>query len=216
MKQMIPIPTIKRFPSYLRILEEEEKKGAEYVSTTTLADALDLKPIQVRKDISSTGINGKPKVGFPVKELSEAINHALGWDNVNSAIIVGAGNLGRALSGYEGFNAYGLSVAAIFDNDEKKIGEQVSGLTIRDIREVRDYIKDNHIGIAVITVPASVSQETADYLVDCGVRGIWNFAPKDLKVPEGVVLQRTDLATSLAVLSAKLRNSISSHQDETI
>lgn len=211
---MIPIPTIKRFPSYLRILEEEKARGTEYISTTTLAAALGLKPIQVRKDISATGISGKPKVGFDVDELCLYLNHSLGWDGNNTAVIIGAGNLGCALCGYEGFRDYGLSVVAIFDNNPEKIGARVKDFTIMDVREAKDFIKANHIGIGVIAVPAEKSQMIADYLVSCGIRGIWNFAPKDLKVPENVVLQRTDLATSLAVLSAKLRNNAGKSRQE--
>ena len=201
----IPIPTIKRFPSYLRILQQEMEKGEEYISATLLALELGLKPIQVRKDISCTGIEGKPKIGFRLKELSSAIRHVLGWDNTSDAVIIGAGNMGRALSGYEGFRAYGLRIAGLFDNDKAKIGKRSGLFTIQGMDELASFIKDKHISIAVITVPASAAQKTADFLIKAGIRAIWNFAPKDLKVPEDVVLQRTDLGTSFAVLSAKLR-----------
>lgn len=201
----IPIPTIKRFPSYLRILEQEEKKGEEYISATVLAKELGYKPIQVRKDISCTGIEGKPKVGFRIKVLRNAINHALGWDNSSEAVIIGAGNMGRALSCYEGFRAYGLSIAGLFDCDVNKIGNTVGQFTIRSMDELEEFIREQHISIAVVTVPGAAAQAVADYLVNCGIKAIWNFAPKDLKVPEGVVLQRTDLGTSFAVLSAKMR-----------
>lgn len=202
----IPIPTIKRFPSYLRILQQELDKGKEYISATTLALELGLKPIQVRKDISCTGIEGKPKIGFRIKNLSSAIRHALGWDNASDAVIIGAGNMGRALSNYEGFRAYGLRIAGIFDNDEKKIGTAAGPFKVAGMDELPSFIRENHISIAVITVPASAAQKTADFLIKSGIRAIWNFAPKDLKVPEDVVLQRTDLGTSFAVLSAKLKN----------
>ena len=201
----IPIPTIKRFPSYLRILQQEMEKGEEYISATLLALELGLKPIQVRKDISCTGIEGKPKIGFRLKELSSAIRHVLGWDNTSDAVIIGAGNMGRALSGYEGFRAYGLRIAGLFDNDKAKIGKQAGTFIIQGMDELASFIQEKHISIAVITVPAAVAQKTADFLIKAGIRAIWNFAPKDLKVPEDVVLQRTDLGTSFAVLSAKLR-----------
>ena len=165
-REMIPIPAVKRFPSYLRILRQARESGRKNISATELAEELSLKPIQVRKDISSTGIEGKPRIGFVIDELITAINHALGWDNPTEALIVGCGNLGSAIAAYGGFDAYGLKIVAAFD------------------------------------------QATADLLVGCGIRGIWNFAPKDLKIPSDVVLQRTDLATSFAVLSIKLRKKL--------
>ncbi len=202
---VVPIPTVKRFPSYLRILRQCQSEGMEFISATVLAEELGLKPIQVRKDISYTGIEGKPKVGFVVDELIDYITHSLGWDNAAKALIVGVGNLGKAITMYEGFAAYGLSIVAAFDRDPNKIGTKVGSLTVRSTDELKSFIEDTGISIAVITVPASSAQEVADYLVSCGIKGIWNFAPKDLKIPSDVVMQRTDLATSFAVLSVKMR-----------
>lgn len=210
----IPIPTIKRFPSYLRILHQEKEAGKKYISATTLAEELGLKPIQVRKDISSTGIEGKPKIGFDIDELIRCIIHVLGWDNTTDALIVGAGNLGAAIARYDGFEAYGLKIVAIFDKNPAKIGTQIGPFTILPIDKINAYITEKRISIAVITVPGNQAQAVADLLVKCGIRGIWNFAPKDLKVPDNVVLQRTDLATSFAVLSVKLGRKIADSDAE--
>ena len=209
----IPIPTVKRFPSYLRILKQNQRAGMKNISATILAEELGLKPIQVRKDISCTGIEGKPKVGFDIEDLIASITHVLGWDNTADALIVGAGNLGKAIVQYEGFEAYGLRIVAAFDKDPAKIGTKVGGLTILPIDQINQYIKSNRISIGVITVPAASAQAVADLLVKCGIRGIWNFAPKDLKLPDDVVMQRTDLATSFAVLSVKLRKQFGSSAD---
>ena len=114
-REMIPIPAVKRFPSYLRILRQARESGRKNISATELAEELSLKPIQVRKDISSTGIEGKPRIGFVIDELITAINHALGWDNPTEALIVGCGNLGSAIAAYGGFDAYGLKIVAAFD-----------------------------------------------------------------------------------------------------
>lgn len=203
--QTVPIPTVKRFPLYLRILKQKKERGATSISATTLAEELDLKPIQVRKDISCTGIEGKPKVGFVIDELIASITHALGWDNATDALIVGAGNLGKALAQYGGFESYGLKMVAIFDKDPEKIGKRCGNLTILPLDSINQYIKTHRVSIAVIAVPATSAQAVADLLVKCGIRGIWNFAPKNLKLPPEVVMQRTDLATSFAVLSVKLR-----------
>ena len=204
-KIQVPIPSVKRFPSYLRILRQRQAEGMEYISATVLAEELNLKPIQVRKDISCTGIEGKPKVGFVVDELIDSITHVLGWDNSAEALIVGVGNLGKAISMYEGFAAYGLRIVAPFDNDPAKIGEKVGDLVVQGMDKLKSFIETNGISIAVITVPAKHAQSVADSLVEYGIKGIWNFAPKDLKIPSEVVMQRTDLATSFAVLSVKMR-----------
>ena len=204
-KIQVPIPSVKRFPSYLRILRQRQAEGMEYISATVLAEELNLKPIQVRKDISCTGIEGKPKVGFVVDELIDSITHVLGWDQSAAALIVGAGNLGKAISMSEGFAAYGLRIVAAFDNDPAKIGEKVGDLVVQGMDKLKSFIETNGISIAVITVPAKHAQSVADSLVEYGIKGIWNFAPKDLKIPSEVVMQRTDLATSFAVLSVKMR-----------
>ena len=209
----IPIPTIKRFPSYLRILNQAKEMGKTYISATNLAEELGLNPIQVRKDISSTGIEGKPKIGFDIEELTQYITHVLGWDNTTDALIVGAGNLGSAIARYDGFASYGLKIVAIFDKSTEKIGTTVGSFTVKSMESLNRFITENRISIAVITVPASQAQAVCDLLVKCGIRGIWNFAPKDLKVPDSVVVQRTDLATSFAVLSVKLRRKIEENDD---
>lgn len=207
-KNPIPIPTVKRLPSYLRLLRQAKEEGETYISATKLASELSLKPIQVRKDISSTGIEGRPRVGFTIDELIGRINHVLGWDDSTEALIVGAGNLGSALAAYGGFEAYGLKISAIFDKDQRKVGTRAGALTVMPLDRINKYIAENRMTIAVIAVPASQAQAVADMLVKCGIRGIWNFAPVNLKLPDDVVIQRTDLATSFAVLSIKLRKKL--------
>lgn len=210
----ISMPSVRRFPSYLRILMQNREAGHKTISATQLAEELGLTPIQVRKDLASTGIEGRPKVGFSIDELISSITHALGWDNLTEALIVGAGNLGSALAAYDGFSAYGLRIVAIFDKDPSKIGKRIGNLTVLPVDGINQYIKNNRVTIAVIAVPANQAQATADMLVKCGIRGIWNFAPKNLKVPEDVVMQRTDLAASFAVLSVLLRRKYREETDQ--
>ena len=200
-----PLPSIRRFPSYLRILMQKKDAGERDISATLLAHELGLTAIQVRKDLASTGVEGRPKVGFSIEELIVAITHSLGWDNAAEALIIGAGNLGSALAAYNGFSAYGLSIAAIFDKDPGKIGKRIGHLTVLPVDTVNQYIKSHRVTIAVLAVPANQAQAAADMLVKCGIRGIWNFAPVNLRVPEDVVMQRTDLAASFAVLSVMLQ-----------
>jgi len=205
---MISIPTIKRFPSYLRVLRHYRQLGYDWISATKIAEELGLTAVQVRKDMAGTGVEGKPKIGFEIDPLIAAIMHNLNWDTQTDAILVGAGNLGLALARYEGFASYGLRITAIFDSDESKCGKAVGDLLIMPINNISSYIQAHEVRIAVLTVPAAQAQHVAEELVACGIRAIWNFAPKDLKLPENVIVQRTDLATSFAVLSAKCRRMI--------
>jgi redox-sensing transcriptional repressor len=201
----IPIPTIKRLPSYLRLLRVYREEGMETISATVLAEELGLKPIQVRKDISCTGIEGKPKVGFIVSKLIDAIVSTLGWDNATDAILVGAGHLGSALIRYEGFASYGLRIVAAFDNDAAKWEKPIGGVPVYPLSRLPDFLDEHHVNIAVLAVPAAEAQAVAEAVVESGIRALWNFAPKDLKLESEVVVQRTDLATSFAVLSARVK-----------
>lgn len=210
---MISIPTIKRFPSYLRLLRQYKEEGEQWVSATRLAEELGLTPIQVRKDMAGTGVEGRPKVGFKIDALIAAIVCNLGWDNSTDAILIGAGHLGVALSRYEGFASYGLHIVAAFDSDAAKAGKVIGKTTIYPMAELPRYVADHAINIAVIAVPADVAQEVADMLVEAGIKAIWNFAPKDLRLPASIVVQRTDLATSFAVLSAKYRRTLDDRSD---
>ncbi|MCK5157132.1 MAG: redox-sensing transcriptional repressor Rex [Spirochaetales bacterium] len=206
----IPLPTIRRFPAYLRLLKEHANRGEVWISATTLAEELKLKPIQVRKDMACTGVEGKPKVGFLVSELVLAIEHYLGWDNTTDAILIGAGNLGAALIGYKGFENNGLRIIAVFDKDRRKVGSQIGGIVVSQIEDLAKTVDKFGINIAIITVPAHAAQSVAEMAVEAGIKGIWNFAPKNLNLSDNIVIQKTDLVTSFAELSAKLIN----HLDE--
>ena len=159
----------------------------------------------MRKDISSTGIEGRPKIGFEIAGLIKRITAVLGWDTPTEALIIGAGNLGSALAAYNGFDAYRLRITAIFDKDPDKRGMVINNLSVMPMEELAAYIKQHSVTVAVIAVPALQAQPLADLLVKLGIKGIWNFAPGELKVPENVVVQRTDLATAFAVLSVRMR-----------
>ncbi|MFA6844600.1 MAG: redox-sensing transcriptional repressor Rex [Sphaerochaetaceae bacterium] len=205
----IPIPTIKRFPSYLRLLKLYKKQGMIHISATMLANELGLKPIQVRKDISCTGIEGRPRIGFEVEALIAMLEEQLGWDNSSEAILVGSGHLGSALARYEGFDGYGLKIIASFDLNTAKVGTFLGEVPVFSMEKLPSFVLENRIHIAIIAVPAQSAQDVADLLVKSGILAIWNFAPVDIKVPGDIVLQRTDLAVSFAVLSAKVKRKMS-------
>ncbi len=198
------VPTIKRLPLYLRLLRKMKAEGEDYASGTVVARELGLDPIVVRKDLAITGAVGRPRLGFPMDEIISAIEDFLGWSNTSDAFLVGVGNLGRALLGYKGFEQHGMRIVAAFDTDPAIIGTVVHGKTVLDAKKLPEMAKELHVQIGVLTVTASVAQSVANAMVEGGIRAIWNFTPTTLDVPDHVILQREELASSLAVLSHRL------------
>lgn len=199
-----PLPTIRRIPRYLNVLEEFYAKEVEYISATDIADSLNLKPIQVRKDMAFTGIVGKPKVGYKTKELIHAIRVFLGWDSATDAFLIGAGALGTALLGYQGFSDRGLQIVAAFDTDSDKIGKKIHNTEVFPMDRMPELADRMQVHIGVLTVPAASAQESAEALYRAGITGIWNFSPAEIQVPEDVIVQREDLSAGLAVLSVRM------------
>lgn len=198
------VPTLKRLPLYLRLLRQMKEDGETYASGAVVARELGLDPIVVRKDLAITGAVGRPRLGFEMNEIITAIEEFLGWSNTTDAFLVGVGNLGTALLGYQGFEQHGLRIVAIFDANPKMIGKTIHGKTVLDIKKLPALAKRMHVQIGILTATASVAQGIADTMIEGGIRGIWNFTPTKLVVPDHVILQREDLASSLAVLSHRL------------
>lgn len=197
--------TIARLPVYLRYLREIKASGEENVSSTKLADSMKLNPVQVRKDLALiSSVSGKPKLGFGVCELINDIEQFLGCDNVNDALIVGVGGLGKTLLGYEGFKNYGLNIVAAFDVNPQLIGEKVNGVPVLSLDKLQHTVKSLNIKMGIITVPKAAAQSVAELMVASGIRGIWNFSPRQLHLPENIAVKNEDLAASLAVLSKRL------------
>ncbi len=203
--KLASLPTIKRLPSYLHVIENAQREGREFISGTVIAEELDLEPIQVRKDLAITGIVGKPRIGFPVQELIDAIYSFLHWNQNHRAIIVGAGSLATALLGYAEFPRRGLSIVAAFDVLEEKVGRFVNGKPVYHIDELQERVPSLEASIAILTVPSNRAQDVAEKVIDSGVRAIWNFTNVKLKVPDGVLVQKEDLSSGYAVLSVKIR-----------
>jgi redox-sensing transcriptional repressor len=198
------LPTIRRLPSYLHVIENAHKEGMESISGTLIANELELEPIQVRKDLAITGIVGKPRIGFPVAELIESIYIFLHWNQDHRAIIVGAGSLATALLGYTEFPRRGLSLVAAFDVDPAKIGTRINGKPVYALDQIETKLPSLECSIAVLTVPSPAAQDVADRLIRAGITAIWNFTNIKLKVPPGVVVQKEDLSSGYAVLSVKI------------
>jgi redox-sensing transcriptional repressor len=204
LKSSVPLPSVRRLPLYLTVLEEFEREGREWISTTDFSEVLFLKPIQVRKDLAHTGIIGKPKKGFKVDELISTIYNFLGWNNLTEAFLVGAGALGSALIGYSGFQQHGLDIVAAFDVSPSIIGTTIHGKKVLSMESLPDLGRRMKVKLGILTVPSDCAQKAADRMVEAGLTGIWNFSPLKLHVPDNVVVQREDLSSGLAVLSVRL------------
>ena len=204
--QAAGVACVKRLPAYLQMLRVLQGEGHEYVSGTLLATTHSLEPVIVRKDLAVTGVVGIPRRGFQIAELISGIERFLGWDNQTKAVLVGVGNLGTALLGYQGFENLGLRIAGAFDQDPAKIGKWIQGRKVQSISHLAAFVRRGGIRLGVLTVPATAAQATADIMIHAGIRGIWNFSPVRLEVPAGIVTQKEDLAEGLAVLSHKLQH----------
>jgi redox-sensing transcriptional repressor len=203
----VSVPTLRRLPVYHDYLKRLWQNKIPSVSCTQIAEALNLVAIQVRKDLQVLQLEGKPKVGFVIPELMRAIEDFLGWNNTADAFLVGAGNLGAALLGYRGFQEFGLNIVAGFDVDPAKVGKEIKGKKILPIQKLPDLVRRMSVKIGILTAPASEAQVLADVMVQAGIRAIWNFAPVHVHVPSHIIVQHENLASSLAVLSSKLKAS---------
>lgn len=205
-KKGYPSPSLQRLPLYLRQLKQYQREGVEKASCTRIAQDLGLISVQVRKDLSMTGIAGRPKVGYNIDELINRIESFLGWDKQRKAVLVGAGALGGAILGYAGFVEHGLSICAAFDVDKNKIGTSIRSCPVYSLDELEKFVEQNQIVIGIITVPQSVAQLVTDKMVKAGIRAIWNYSPVRLNVPSNVVCETVQLSSSFAVLSSKVKN----------
>ncbi len=207
----IPEPTLRRLPLYYQYLRKHLKDSPEsFISCTKIASEMGFVPIQVRKDIEMTGAVGRPKVGYSVAEAVKSIESFLGWNNTSDAFLVGAGNLGSALLGYQGFMDYGLNIVAAFDADEGKIGKEIHGKRIFPLKKLPEMIKRLNIRIGILTTPGSAAQDIADLMVGAGIKAVWNFAPVKISVKGNIIVQHENLASSLAVLSKRLATALES------
>lgn len=193
--------SVARFSLYLRHLERYQSEGTQKVSSSMLGDALGITDAQVRKDLAYLGNLGQPGIGYPAQELIAALRHRLGVDRQWAAVVVGIGNLARALLRYKGFERHGFRFVALFDSDEAKVGQVVEGLSILPVAKMKETISATGADLAVLAVPADAAQPVADALVEAGVRGILNFAPTVPRVPPGVSLVGVDLAIQLEQLA---------------
>jgi len=195
-KKNIPSVTINRLSIYHRCLEKitEKEKGLEIISSFKIAEMTGINSAQIRKDLAYFGEFGKRGIGYPLIGLSRELKKILGLDKKWSVIIAGAGNLGKALVRYKGFQKRGFIIKGIFDNNPSKIGKKLGHIFIYDIKEVKKFIQTENINIGILVVPADSAQEVADKMVAGGVKAILNFAPVHIILPPEIKIHNVDLS----------------------
>ena len=198
---------LKRLPSYVAYLRTLSDSASPYISATALANALGMGEVQVRKDLAMVSDGGRPKIGYLRESLIEDIEQFLGYDNTTDAVLIGAGKLGQALLGYNGFDAYGLNILAAFDAKPTADATE-DGKPIYPMEQLESFCRANKVLMGIITVPTVYAQEVCDQLIACGIKAVWNFAPTHLEVPGNILVQNENMATSLAVLSMHLQAQI--------
>ena len=198
-EQTISKATIDRLPLYYRTLRLAQDDGMDIISSDELGRRLELTPEQIRKDLALFGQFGKKGVGYYVNELKFNVGKILGLDNHWNIAIVGIGHLGVALANYQNFIALGFNLVALFDNDPNIIGKTVNHVKVKSIDELQSCAKNLKIDIGVIAVPAQFAQQVADKLVKANIKGIWNFAPVKMRVPEDVKIVNEDLSVDVPV-----------------
>ena len=200
-KHRIPDVVIRRLPVYLRYLQQLMSYDVDTVSSQQMGHDLNLNPAQIRKDLSIFGDFGVKGMGYRVSELADKLSKILGLDKEIPIVLVGVGNLGAALCGYNRYQKSATKIVGLFDGHPAKIGQVHGSLEVRPMEELVDFVRQNNIKMAIITVPAAAAQSVCDALVAAGVKAILNFAPVLLNVPEGVRVQNSDVTVELQALA---------------
>lgn len=197
---------IRRLPRYLRTLEELEKEGLQRTSSAELSERIGFTASQIRQDLNHFGCFGQQGYGYSIDDLKEEIARILGLKEKYKLVVIGCGRLGEAIANYTKSFEEQFDIVAMFDNDPKKVGSLVCGLPVLDGKWVGEYIQKNNIDIAILTIPASVAQETANLCKEGGVKGIWNFAVTDIKDMDGIQVENMHLSDSLRALTYHIAN----------
>lgn len=201
MEKQISQAVIRRMPRYYRYLGELIDAGVERISSNELSQRMKVTASQIRQDLNNFGGFGQQGYGYNVKYLYSEIGKILGLDRQHNIIVIGAGNLGQALANYVNFEKRGFMITALFDVNPTLAGISVRGIEIHMMDEIEDYIRNNKVDIAALTMPKTKAEECANRLVDLGIKAIWNFAHLDLELPEDVVVENVHLSDSLMQLS---------------
>ena len=200
----IPMAVIKRMPKYFRYLEDLLRGNVSIISSRELSVKIGFTPSQIRQDLNSFGEFGSRGYGYNIQELYEQVKGILGLYNEHKAVIIGAGNIGQALANYSRLEKPRVRLEAIFDANPKLIGISINDVEIRDVDTLDSYLSENQIDICIICVPGSQVEGVKDIMVKNNVKGIWNFSPADINIPEGIITENVHLSDSLLTLTCLL------------
>lgn len=202
----ISMAVIRRLPKYHRYLRELLEKDIYRISSKELSSMMGFTASQIRQDLNNFGGFGQQGYGYNVEELHGEIHKILGLDHQYNTVIIGSGNLGQAIANYTNFQKFGFKLMALFDTNPKLIGMKIRDVPVYDIDELQPFINERKVDIGIICTPKEFAQDIANKLTNSGVSAIWNFAPIDLKVPKGVIMENVHLSDSLFILSYILKN----------
>lgn len=204
--QQLPEPTLRRLPWYLALLTSLRNRHVEYVSSTRIADELNVDASQIAKDLSFLNIKGKTRIGYEVVQLEKVLREFLGFDLRHNAVILGAGSLGGALMRDSGLQRYGLNIVAGFDINPDIIGTRIGDIEVLPLDRLAQTIRELNVAVGIITVPNEAAQATSDICVATGITAIWNFTPARIRVRPGIVIQNTSIYSNLAVIYNRMQS----------
>lgn len=212
----ISAPVIKRLPRYYRFLGELRDKGVIHISSRELSDKMGFTASQIRQDLNCFGGFGQQGYGYPVESLYNEIGHILGLDHTYNAILIGAGNLGKAVAMHMYFEKRGFRLTAIFDNDPKKIGTVIRDISVSDLDDLEQFCSENKTDAAIFCVPKNAAHSIADRLYRVGVKNFWNFSHYDLSVHyDDIIVENVHLNDSLMILCYKISDANDIPDDTT-
>jgi redox-sensing transcriptional repressor len=210
LKKKVSLAVVRRLPRYYRYLSDLLKMDVTRISSKELSTRMGITASQIRQDLNCFGGFGQQGYGYNVEYLYNEIGNILGLSNKFQAIIVGAGRMGKALANYENFERRGFKLVGVFDVSPSLVGTDIKGMKIMHLDELEEFIKDNKVDVAMITVPCDQTPIVADRVARLGVKGLWNFSPMDLKLPYDIIIENVHLSDSLMVLGYKLNEKFKS------
>ncbi|MCL5071625.1 MAG: redox-sensing transcriptional repressor Rex [Actinobacteria bacterium] len=208
LKKKVSIAVVRRLPRYFRYLADLLRMDITRISSKELSARMGITASQVRQDLNCFGGFGQQGYGYNVELLYNEIGNILGLNNHYTTVIIGAGNMGRALANYANFEKRGFKLIGIFDIDKNIIGKSIKGVEIMHLDTLDEFVKDNKVDIAMLCIPHDYTSETADKVGRSGIKGLWNFSPTDLKLPYDIIIENVHLSDSLMVLGYKLNEKI--------
>ncbi|WP_027438135.1 redox-sensing transcriptional repressor Rex [Lachnospira multipara] len=205
-EKKISAVVIRRLPRYYRYLGELVENDVQRISSKELSEKMKVTASQIRQDLNNFGGFGQQGYGYNVKYLYDKIGKILGVNEPHNMIVVGAGNIGRAICNYSDFSKRGFVIKGLFDNNKELEGKEIAGVGIYSTDKIKDFIAQNHIEIVALTLPKAAAKEVASVVVEAGIKAIWNFAPVDLNLPPDVIVENVHLSESLMRLSYAIAN----------